>query len=117
VIGEQGDHMSADEEIAKRRRGPDRPQDKVVLGQGLLEALDTLGREDVGPRVVLGHEFGHHLQLELNLFDSSLIGAEATRRTELMADADATFYAVHARGLSLNAKRVSDALQGLHDAR
>ena len=57
----------------------------------------------------MGHEFGHHIQYELNLFDPPLTGAEATRRTELMADAFATYWAMHARGLSLNAKRVVDA--------
>lgn len=88
--------------------------DTMVFGQGLLAAMDTLGLADVGPRVILAHEFAHHIQFELDLFDSPLTGAEATRRTELMADAYATYFAVHARGLSLNAKRVSDALQSFH---
>jgi hypothetical protein len=59
----------------------------------------------------MGHEFGHHVQFEDGLFDSPLTGAEATRRTELMADAFGTYFAVHARGLALNAKRVLDAEQ------
>jgi len=89
--------------------------DKIIFGDGILDALDAFGLSGVGPRVVLAHEFGHHVQFELDLFDSPLTGAEATRRTELMADAFATYFAVHARGLSLNAKRVADALQTFYD--
>jgi hypothetical protein len=89
--------------------------DKLIFGDGVLEALDELGLGDVGPRAVLGHEFGHHVQYEDDLFDSPLTGAEATRRTELMADALGTYFAVHARGLSLNAKRVLDAEQSFYE--
>jgi hypothetical protein len=48
------------------------------------------------------------VQFEKNLFESPLTGAEATRRTELMA-AFGTYFTTHSRGLALNAKRV---LQG-----
>ena len=85
--------------------------DKMVIGDGFLRALTAMGIDDVGARVVLAHEYAHHLQAELGLFDSPLTGAEATRRTELMADAYAGYFAAHARGLSLNAKRVVDAQQ------
>ncbi|MGN6600351.1 MAG: hypothetical protein ACTHMW_13860 [Actinomycetes bacterium] len=80
--------------------------DKLVFGDGIVDALNTLGLGDVGPRAVMGHEFGHHVQFEDDLFDSPLTGPEATRRTELMADAFGTYFTVHARGLALNAKRV-----------
>ena len=70
-----------------------------------------MGVGDVGPRAVLGHEFGHHVQYEDNLFDSPLTGPEATRRTELMADAFGTYFATHSRGLALNTKRVLQAEQ------
>ena len=82
--------------------------DKIVIGDGFLDALNAMGIGDVGARVTLAHEFAHQIQAELSLFDSSLTGPEATRRVELMADAYATYFAVHARGLSLNAKRVVD---------
>ncbi len=84
--------------------------DKLVMGDGVLDALDWIGIGNVGSRVVLGHEFGHHIQYENDLFDSPLPGPEATRRTELMADAFATYWGTHAQGLSLNAKRVVDAV-------
>ena len=80
--------------------------DKLIFGDGILDALQYMGIGDIGPRAVMGHEFGHHVQYEDNLFDSPLTGAEATRRTELMADAFGTYFATHARGLALNTKRV-----------
>jgi hypothetical protein len=83
--------------------------DKLVFGDGILDALDYLGIGNVGSRAVMGHEFGHHVQYEDNLFDSPLTGPEATRRTELMADAFGTYFATHARGLSINDKRVLQA--------
>lgn len=83
--------------------------DKLIFGDGILDGMDALGIGDVGPRAVMGHEFGHHVQFEDDLFDSPLTGPEATRRTELMADAFGTYFATHARGLSLNAKRVLQA--------
>jgi hypothetical protein len=85
--------------------------DKMIFGDGIVDALNALGIGDVGPRVVLAHEFGHHIQFENGLFDSTLTGPEATRRTELMADAFGTYFAVHAKGLSLNRKRVMHAEQ------
>jgi hypothetical protein len=80
--------------------------DKLIFGDGILDALKAMGISDIGPRAVLGHEFGHHVQFEDNLFDSPLTGAEATRRTELMADAFGTYFATHSRGLALNTRRV-----------
>ena len=85
--------------------------DKLVFGDGFLAAFDEFGLGDVGPRVVMGHEFGHHIQFELGVFDTGPTDpAEATRRTELMADAMAAYYGVHKKGLALNDKRVVDAL-------
>jgi hypothetical protein len=83
--------------------------DKLVFGDGIIDALESLGIGDVGPRAVMGHEFAHHVQYELSLFDSSLPAPEATRRTELMADGIATYFSTHKRGLTLNAKRVLQA--------
>jgi len=85
--------------------------DKLVFGDGILEAYDAIGLGDVGPRVIMAHEFAHHVQYELGTFDSGPADeAEATRRTELMADAMASYYATHKKGLALNRKRVADAL-------
>ncbi len=59
----------------------------------------------------MAHEFGHHVQYELGVFDTGPTDpAEATRRTELMADAMASYFGTHKKGLALNSKRVADAL-------
>ena len=85
--------------------------DKLVFGDGILMAYDDIGLGDVGPRVIMAHEFAHHVQFELGTFDTGPSDpAEATRRTELMADAMAAYYGVHKKGLALNKKRVTDAL-------
>jgi hypothetical protein len=88
--------------------------DKLVFGDGFLQAFDEMGLGDVGPRVVMGHEFGHHIQYELGLFETDLPAPEATRRTELMADSFAAYFGVHKRGLALNQKRVVDALMSFY---
>lgn len=85
--------------------------DKVVFGDGVLMAYDGFGLGDVGPRVIMAHEFAHHIQYELGIFETGPADpAEATRRTELMADAMAAYFGVHKKGLALNKKRVIDAL-------
>jgi hypothetical protein len=85
--------------------------DKIVFGDGILAMYDALGLGDVGPRVIMSHEFAHHIQIELGTFETGPADrAEATRRTELMADAMATYHGVHKKGLTLNRKRAADAL-------
>ena len=78
--------------------------------------MDAMGLGDVGPRVIMGHEFGHHIQYEQNLFVTNppLPGPEATRRTELMADSFAGYFGAHKKGLALNAKRVVDAIMAFY---
>jgi hypothetical protein len=89
--------------------------DKLIFGDGLLDAFAALGMTDVAPRAILGHEFGHQVQFKDNLYDSPLTGAEATRRTELMADAMGTYFLTHSRGLSLNTQRVLEGEKTLYD--
>lgn len=85
--------------------------DKLIMGDGIIDAYDAIGLGDVGVRVIMAHEFGHHVQFELGVFDTGPSDpAEATRRTELMADAMASYYGTHKKGLALNKKRVADAL-------
>ena len=88
--------------------------DKLVFGDGMLDALSAIGVGDVGPRAVIGHEYGHHVQYDDHLFASSLTGPEATRRTELMADAFGTYFVTHKRGLALNTARVLEAEQSFY---
>ncbi|MEU2134493.1 hypothetical protein [Streptomyces sp. NPDC018352] len=80
--------------------------DRIVVGDGVLQGMAAVGLGDVAPKGILSHEFAHHVQFQKNLFASDLTGPEATRRTELMADAFGTYYLTHARGESLNAARL-----------
>ena len=85
--------------------------DKIVMGEGILDGLRDIGLGRNGPDVVHAHEFAHHVQFEIGAFDSDLPAPEATRRTELMADAFAGYNLAHARGASFQAKRIADVLQ------
>ncbi|MFG2559274.1 hypothetical protein [Streptomyces sp. NPDC048496] len=86
------------------------------MGDGILEALKAVGLRDTAPRAILAHEFGHHVQYEDNLFaNTTLTGPEATRRTELMADAFGTYFLTHSRGEALNTKRVLGSAQSFYE--
>jgi hypothetical protein len=69
--------------------------DKIVMGDGILDAMKALGFDDVALPAIFAHEFGHHIQYERGYFDelppgsspSTVDAAELTRYTELMADA------------------------------
>ncbi|MEU8541390.1 hypothetical protein AB0C52_15600 [Streptomyces sp. NPDC048717] len=89
--------------------------DRIIMGDGILQAMSAIGLGDVAPRGILGHEFGHHVQYQKDLFESDLKGPEATRRTELMADAFGTYYLTHSRGESLNAARVLSAQKSFYE--
>lgn len=78
---------------------------KIIMGDGILEGFNAIGFGDIAPQAILAHEFGHHIQFQLDLFEDAT-SPEATRRTELMADAYAAYYLSHARGASMQWKRV-----------
>lgn len=80
--------------------------ERIVMGDGILQGMAAVGLDENAARAILAHEFGHQVQFKDGLFESPLTGPEATRRTELMADAFATYYLTHKRGLALNAKRL-----------
>jgi hypothetical protein len=93
--------------------------DKIVMGDGILDGYKAVGFDDVALPAVFAHEFAHHIQFERGYFDelppgadpSTVDAAELTRYTELMADALAAYYHTHARGESMNRKRVEQFLQ------
>ncbi len=89
---------------------------KIIVGDGVLQGMRGIGLQDkAAPLGVLAHEYGHQVQYAKNLFDSPLTGAEATRRTELMADAFGTYFVVHARGSALNAQRTLDVEKSFYN--
>jgi len=84
--------------------------DKIVMGEGLLEAITAIGLGINGPDYIHAHEFAHHVQLELGVFGAGPPTPEGTRRTELMADGFGAYYASHARGSTFQAKRFADVM-------
>lgn len=88
--------------------------DKMVFGEGMATALDVLGVGTAGAKGVIGHEMAHHVQYEKGYFESPLTGPEATRRTELMADAFGTYFVAHPRGMNLNAVQIHQAEQAFY---
>lgn len=100
-----GDQEALDLGITKR----------IVMGDGVLAGLDGVGLTDkAAAEAVLAHEYGHQVQYAKGLFESPLTGPEATRRTELMADALGTYAMVHSRGLAVNAKRTLQVNQSFY---
>jgi len=89
--------------------------DKLIFGDGVLRALEFMNIAVVGPRAVLGHEFGHHIQYELNLFETGAGTPEGTRRTELMADTYATYFTTHERGLDFSKVRTMKAVKTFYE--
>ena len=83
---------------------------KIVMGDGILQAYAGIGYGDIAPQAVLAHEFGHHIQFQRSVF-GDVESPEATRRTELMADAFSAYFLSHARGASMQWKRVQQFLQ------
>jgi hypothetical protein len=82
--------------------------DRLVFGDGILRALEGIGLSDAGPQAVMGHEFGHHVQYEL---DHAFPGTpEGTRHTELEADAMATYFVTNKKGMARNERRVVNSI-------
>ena len=40
------------------------------MADGIIDAYDAIGLGDVGIRVIMAHEFEHHVQYELGVFDT-----------------------------------------------
>jgi hypothetical protein len=83
---------------------------KIVMGDGIMQDFTVTGYGDVAPQAILAHEFGHQVQFQLGIF-GTVSSPEATRRTELMADAYSAYYLSHSRGASMQWKRVQLFLQ------
>ncbi|EAZ82971.1 hypothetical protein [Algoriphagus machipongonensis] len=86
---------------------------KIIMGDGILDAYTGLGFEDVAPQAILAHEYGHQIQYAVGTFDNPISSdrAENTRRTEMMADAFSAYYLSHARGATMQWKRVQQFLE------
>ncbi|WP_018155962.1 hypothetical protein [Demetria terragena] len=82
--------------------GPD-SADKVIFGDGILESLNETGHGAVGPDVVMSHEMAHHVQFENGTGANVPPSPEATRATELGADAFGNYAGAHSKGLGASA--------------
>lgn len=82
---------------------------KIIMGDGIMEGYAAIGFEDVAPQAILAHEYGHHIQYQLNLIPP-VRNSETIRKIELMADAYAAYYLSHARGAAMQWKRVEQFL-------
>lgn len=72
--------------------------DRIAFGDGMFDALASMGFGDAGAKGVMSHEFAHHVQYELDVFGDEP-SPEATRRTELMADSLGMYADSHKLGL------------------
>ncbi|WP_340539342.1 hypothetical protein [Nocardioides sp. GXZ039] len=86
----------------------------IAYGDGLLTGQAEFGLIDVGPEAVLGHEYGHQVQYSNKVFGTAST-PEATRRTELMADAYGAYFAAHKEGLALNGRRLSQVVRSFEE--
>lgn len=92
-------------------------KDRIVMGDGIMTGYDAIGMGDAAPQAILAHEFGHHIQFDNGYFfiNAPSDPAEATRRTELMADAYAAYYLTHKRGGTMNWWRVEQFLAAFYN--
>lgn len=94
-------------------------QDKIVLGDGLLQVFDEIGYGNIAPQAILAHEFAHHIQYNLGIKDYAIpLTPEGSRRTELMADAYAAYFLSHAQGEALSflsVQRAGEVFSNLGD--
>jgi hypothetical protein len=91
--------------------------DKIVLGEGIITAMQEMGLGSNGPDYIHAHEFSHHVQFERGVFDASVSPDDQpafTRMTELMADAFGSYFCAHSRGASFQLKRIVDAYRGAY---
>jgi hypothetical protein len=89
---------------------------KIVMGDGIMAVYDDLGFGDVAPQAILAHEYGHQVQFNKGYHLANPgSAAEATRFTELNADAMSAYFLTHKRGAALNQKRVEQFLQVFYD--
>lgn len=87
---------------------------KIALGDGMMDFYASIGLADVAPQAILAHEYAHQIQMRKDYFltpASSKDLPEATRYSELMADAYASYFLTDKRGATMNAKRVEQFFQ------
>lgn len=82
----------------------------MAYGDGMLAAQQEFGLLDVGPEAVMGHEYGHQVQYANKSFGTEQT-PEATRRTELMADAYGSYFTAHEEGMALTSRKLGQVVE------
>ena len=85
--------------------------DKIIMGDGIMKALEDIGLDSSAVDGVHAHEFGHHVQYDLGLLESREETPENTRRMELMADAFGAYFSAHPRGSGFRADRIAEIFE------
>ena len=87
----------------------------IVIGDGVLDFITSLGLDEVGSDIVHAHEFGHALQFKMDLEDAggdyavyfrtmrANRTAASSRKKELEADAMAAYALAHEQGRNFDA--------------
>lgn len=70
---------------------------KIVMGDGVMEAYRANGFRTIADNFILAHEYGHQIQFA-NGYIPNDNSPETGRFIELMADAYAAYYMAHGRG-------------------
>jgi hypothetical protein len=99
--------------VATRGGGGSRSSGKtiasLVIGDGVLAFVNDSNLFSSGPDFVHAHEFGHHLQYEMDIAHNVPPGYENDiRRKELMADAISAYFLAHDRGGNMDAHAISE---------
>ena len=84
--------------------------DSLLIGDGILIFLASHNLHGQGPAFIHSHEFGHHIQFQVDVafLGHPVTEAEDTRRVELMADAFGSYHLTHKDGGALSSNRVRD---------
>jgi hypothetical protein len=92
-----------------RGNSPTRTVASLVIGDGVLQFVKDSNLSSSGPDFVHAHEFGHHLQYEMDLAHNVPAGFENDiRRKEIMADALSAYFLAHDRGGNMDPHEISE---------
>ena len=81
----------------------------LIIGDGVLQFVEDSNLSSSGPDFIHSHEFGHHLQYEMDMVHNVPPGYENDiRRKELMADAISAYFLAHDRGGNMEAHEISE---------
>lgn len=83
-------------------------KDSIIIGDGVLQFLNDSGLESSGPDFVHAHEFGHHVQFQIDMtVPPGSTYTNDDRRKELMADAISGYFLAHDEGGNMSPEEIS----------